>query len=89
MNQQFLGELLALKQRDLEVRSRLVNEGRLYGDYARDMQQVHRENAHRLNELIAQHGWPTISRVGIEGCRAAWLIAASTDTEPGPACVPV
>ena len=68
-------ELLALKGRDDEMRSRLVREGRLYDGYAEEMQQVHRENAQRLNELVEQHGWPGVSLVGLEGCRAAWLVA--------------
>ena len=71
MNQNLLDELMLMKQRDVDTRSWLVREGRLYDGYSDEMQQVHRENAHRLNELISQHGWPTISLVGLEGCRAA------------------
>lgn len=82
MNQHLLDELIAMKQRDLDTRSRLVREGRLYDSYAEEMQQVHRENAHRLNQLISQHGWPTISLVGLEGCRAAWLIAQHSICTP-------
>lgn len=75
MNPPLLDELLELKQRDLDTRSRLLKEGRLYGEYAEEMQQVHRENAKRLNEIVSKHGWPGISLVGLEGSRAAWLIA--------------
>ncbi len=82
MNQALLDELLALKQRDMDTRSRLVREGRLYDGYADEMQQVHRKNAHRLTELVAQHGWPTVPKVGLEGCRAAWLIAQHSICTP-------
>jgi len=82
MNQQLLDELIAMKQRDVDTRSRLVREGRLHDGYADEMQQVHRENADRLNELISQHGWPTISLVGLEACRAAWLIAQHSICTP-------
>src|SRR5713226_6361853 len=82
MNQRLLDELIAMKQRDVDTRSRLVREGWLYDGYADEMQQVHRENAHRLNQLISQHGWPTISLVGLEGCRAAWLIAQHSICTP-------
>lgn len=75
MNQQLLEELVALKQRDTETRSRLLKEGKLYGDYASEMQQVHRDNANRLDQIVAKYGWPGISLVGLEGCRVAWLIA--------------
>ena len=74
MNSELLGELLALRQRDIDMRDRLLNEGNLYGDYAPAMQAVHRENAHALEELVSRHGWPGVSLVGPEGCRAAWLV---------------
>lgn len=75
MNQALFDELLAMKYRDEEVRSRLLGEGRLYGGYDNEMQQVHIDNAEKLAEVISQHGWPGISLVGIEGCRAAWFVA--------------
>lgn len=70
-----LDDLLELKQRDSGMRARLLQEGRLYGRYDEDMQRVHRDNAHRLDEIVSTFGWPGISRVGLDGCRAAWLIA--------------
>jgi hypothetical protein len=82
VNKYLLAELLAMKRRDADVRSRLAQEDELYGGYADEMQQVHRENAHRLNDLVAQYGWPTISLVGLEGCRAAWLIAQHSICTP-------
>ncbi|HUP95118.1 MAG TPA: DUF6624 domain-containing protein [Burkholderiales bacterium] len=82
MNQQVLDELLALKERDLATRSRLLQEGRLYGEYAEEMQQVHRGNAERLDEIVTEHGWPGIGLVGLEGCRAAWLIAQHSICTP-------
>lgn len=82
MNSELLGELLALRQRDIDMRDRLLNEGNLYGDYAPAMQTVHRENAHALDELVSRHGWPGVSLVGPEGCRAAWLIAQHSICTP-------
>lgn len=75
MNERLLHELLAMQRRDFETRSRLQREGKLYGGYADEMQQVHRENAEKLDGIISKHGWPGVALVGIEGCRAAWLIA--------------
>jgi len=75
MNHALLEQLLALQQRDTDTRNRLLAEDRLYGDYAEDMQQVHRDNAERLARLIAVHGWPGLALVGETGARAAWLIA--------------
>ena len=56
MNQQLLNELMALKQRDTDTRSRLLKEGKLYGGYAPEMQQVHRDNANQLNRIIEKSG---------------------------------
>ena len=75
MNTELLAKLESLKQRDIYTRHRLMKEGRLYGRYDEEMQRVHVENAEALEEIIAAHGWPGISKVGLEGGRAAWLVA--------------
>ena len=75
MDTDLQAKLLAMERRDCETREKLVHEGRLYGVYDEIMQQVHIENAHELAQLIDRHGWPGISNVGIEGSKAAWLIA--------------
>lgn len=75
MNSDLLTQLKSLKQRDMDTRQKLLKEGKLYGSYDEEMQKVHTENARSLNELVALHGWPGISKVGLEGSRAAWLIA--------------
>jgi hypothetical protein len=75
MNRALLDQLLAMRQRDSDTRSRLLSAGRLYGGYAEEMQQVNREHAEQLARIIAVHGWPGHTLVGEEGARAAWLIA--------------
>ena len=71
-----------MQQRDFETRSRLRSAGKLYGGYAKEMQQVHRENATALDAIVSKHGWPGVEVVGIEGCRAAWLIAQHSICTP-------
>ena len=75
MDKELLSQLEILRQRDIETRRKLLEEGRLYGVYDEDMQKVHRENANALDEIIEINGWPGISMVGLDGSRAAWLIA--------------
>ena len=82
MNQQLLEQLLNLRQRDQDTRQRLLEEGTLFDRYAEEMQTVHRENALALNLLISAHGWPGVTLVGVEGCRAAWLIAQHSIGSP-------
>ncbi len=75
MNEELFGQLEKLKQRDIEARGKLLEEGRLYEAYEQEMQNIHVENAEALNDIVSSHGWPGISKVGLEGCRTAWLIA--------------
>jgi hypothetical protein len=75
-------ELEELRQRDLETRSRLLAEERLYGTYDEEMQNVHVENARALDRIVSQHGWPGVSLVGLDGCRAAWMIAQHSICTP-------
>jgi hypothetical protein len=75
MDKALMAQLERLRQRDIETRARLLAEGRLYGIYDEEMQKVHRENAKALDELVSRHGWPGISKVGLETIRAAWLVA--------------
>jgi hypothetical protein len=75
MNKELLAQLDNLKQRDIKTREKLLEEGRLYGTYDEEMQHIHKENAQALDEIISIHGWPSASKVGLEGSRSAWLIA--------------
>ncbi len=75
MNALLVARLRALVELDRNTRARLLAESRLYGDYADEMQQVHRDNAVELAGIVAAHGWPGIALVGDEGCRLAWTIA--------------
>ncbi|MHC2991623.1 hypothetical protein OB13_08505 [Pontibacter sp. HJ8] len=67
-------DLLTLRKKDLEVRQRLIEEGKLFVGYATEMEEVHLANAKRLQEIISKIGYPTIDKVGSEASQAAWLI---------------
>ncbi len=82
MNEALRAELLQMKEHDMEVRQRFLDEGKLGGFYAPEMEAVHRQNAARLREIIAIHGWPHEEIVGEDGAKAAWLIAQHAIGEP-------
>jgi len=82
VNQQLRDELAAMRDEDLRVRQELIDSGELANGYAPRMEAVHRANAARLREVIAQHGWPDTELVGEEGTLAAWLIAQHAIGEP-------
>jgi len=83
MSEELLERLKGLEQRDTETREKLLREQRLYGTYDEEMQRVHRENAAQLASIVSSGGWPGISKVGVEGCRVAWVIAQHAICTPG------
>lgn len=82
MNEQLRAELLSLRDADEHRREELVREGTLWDGYHPRMEEVHRANAARLNELVAQHGWPTRELAGEDGAEAAWIIVQHAIGEP-------
>lgn len=82
MNEIFSKQIIALAEKDLLVRERLASEGKLSGGYHPEMEQVHKENAEELREIIGKIGFPTISKVGEEASDAAWLVIQHSIGEP-------
>jgi hypothetical protein len=76
-------ELLALRAEDHRVREELLAANELGGPYHPRMEAVHVQNAARLREFIAQHGWPAEDIAGKDGAEAAWLIAQHSVGDPG------
>jgi uncharacterized protein (DUF952 family) len=75
-------ELLEMLAEDMRVRAELERTGRLFRGYDPQMEAVHRRNAARLRELIAEHGWPGRGIAGEDGSSAAWTIAQHAIGEP-------
>ena len=82
MNEPLAAELIALRERDLTMRAELASDGSLLDGYHPRMEVVHRANAARLREIIAEHGWPGTPLVGVRGAEAAFLIAQHAIGEP-------
>lgn len=71
-----------MRTKDLQVRQELLDSGELGNGYSPRMEAVHRKNAQRLKDIIAEHGWPDMELVGPEGTLAAWFIAQHAIGEP-------
>jgi len=69
----------ALRQELLEMEAS-DQAPRLARDAA-GMRRADERNLPRLKEIVARHGWPTISMVGERGAMAAFLIAQHADTD--------
>ena len=82
LNEGLRDELVAMRAEDLRVREELLRSGELGEGYAPAMEAVHRKNAARLREIIAEHGWPDTEVAGPEGTLSAWFIAQHSIGEP-------
>jgi hypothetical protein len=74
-------ELLALRDRDQELRSALIESPE---DEARkeELRAFDERATARAKEILAEHGWPSVEEVGADGSGALWLlIQHSTDPD--------
>jgi hypothetical protein len=51
-------------------------------DVVRKMNSIDRENTGKLNQMVLTYGWPTVSMVGKEGAKNAWLLVQHADANP-------
>jgi hypothetical protein len=75
-------ELVAMAARDLQVREDLIRRGVIYDGYHPEMEAIHVQNASRLKEILAEHGWPLAGIVGDDAAEAAWLIVQHAIGDP-------
>ena len=75
-------KIIALKTADLNLRDRLTQKGQLDKGYNEEMSTLHNSNALILNEIIDRVGYPTISKVGKEANKAAWLVIQHSIGQP-------
>lgn len=71
-----------MRSADLSLRDQLVAEGSLFRGYNPEMAALHRRHAARLREILDAHGWPGRTRVGDDGCAAAWLVLQHSILDP-------
>ena len=81
-NQKLHDELIQLRNRDSDKRQALLTDNTLYDGYHSEMEALHNKNAACLDAIIKEHGWPGTSLVGLDGCRAAWMIAQHAISQP-------
>ena len=74
--------LIKRKNADLELRNKLIQDGRLGEGYDEEMERLHHTNAEILNEIIDTMGYPTVDKVGEEASESAWLIIQHSIGQP-------
>lgn len=75
-------EIIKLKNKDLELRQKLIEQKKLSHGYDLEMENLHISNAKKLNAIIDEVGFPTVEKVGIEASESAWLIIQHAISEP-------
>lgn len=83
MDEALRERLLAMARHDLDVRTRLAEDGSLFAGYHPEMQVVHDANAAALDAIVAERGWPSVGLAGADGAEAAWLVAQHAIGQPG------
>jgi len=75
-------KIIELKDADLKLRDRLIQDGQLEKGYNKEMEKLHNKNAKLLNQIIDKIGYPTIDKVGKEASEAAWLVIQHSIGQP-------
>jgi hypothetical protein len=75
-------KIIELKEKDNELRSKLIREKTLSNGYNKEMEALHNENAKELNLIMEKIGFPTFDKVGEEASNAAWLIIQHSIGQP-------
>lgn len=75
-------KIIDLKNADLKLRNKLIQNKQLGAGYNEEMKQLHNKNAELLNEIIDRIGYPTMDKVGKEASEAAWLVIQHSITQP-------
>jgi hypothetical protein len=76
-------EALAQELIDMTDEDRRLQGGALSDDVAAQLayRRVTVRNGDRLAEILDTHGWPTVTLVGAEAARRAWLVAQHADRQ--------
>jgi hypothetical protein len=76
-------EALAQELIDMTEEDRRLQNGALSDDFAAQLayRRVTVRNGDRLAEILDTYGWPTVTLVGAEAARRAWLVAQHADRQ--------
>lgn len=81
LNDALRRELVEMGRVDQEVRAGFTPERMQDTAFLRPMMRVDSAHTARIRQILDEHGWPGISRVGAEGARAAFLLVQHTEDD--------
>lgn len=71
-----------MKNADLSFRNKLIEESRLSDGYNEEMEELHIQNATKLEMILNEIGYPTIDKVGTKASESAWIIIQHSISRP-------
>ncbi|MPR33119.1 DUF6624 domain-containing protein [Salmonirosea aquatica] len=74
--------IIDLRNADLALRDKLIQDGKLGEGYDEEMEKLHNRNAKILSDIIDTIGYPTLNKVGKEASEAAWLVVQHAIGQP-------
>ncbi|MCZ8217168.1 MAG: hypothetical protein O9262_13065 [Cyclobacteriaceae bacterium] len=74
--------IIELKNADLALREKLIQNGELSNGYNEEMKKLHNRNAKKLSDIIDTIGYPTIEKVGKEANEASRLLIQHSIGQP-------
>lgn len=75
-------ELLQMRDADQVGRNAIMKQSPQSPEASDALLALDAKHTGRLKEIVITHGWPTISLVGKDGAKAAWLLAQHADADP-------
>jgi hypothetical protein len=88
MDTELSAELVRRAERDQAARTSLPRGSGIH-EWERLVAPVDRDNAARLREIVAEHGWPGHLLVGEAGAHAAWLLVQHAPPDLQERCLPL
>jgi hypothetical protein len=73
-DQKLKAELLAMRKVDQDIRAKAFSSATAERELAPELRKTDARLTQQLQKIVAEQGWPTTARVGIEASRSAALI---------------
>lgn len=82
LNRPLRDELLARMEKDQDIRQRAMAAGNpLPKPLIDELRRIDHDNTEWMKSVLAKHGWPGKSMVGVDGAKAAWLFVQHADMD--------
>jgi hypothetical protein len=75
-------EILNMLEADQQLLRQIASEKNLADTYHAELRDLHNRHADRLQDMVAQYGWPRRAEVGEKVARASWVLLQHSIERP-------